>query len=314
MNVFLIILVLVSLFIYNVIQSVFLLLTPRRFRRKKDITGQKILITGAGNGLGRQLAIQFSKHATCLILLDINKVALKETADSIDSSSRVFIYECDVTNRKMVYAVAKKIKDDIGDVDILVNNAGTVCGKSFIDLPDEKILKTMDVNAISHFWLCKSFLPSMMARNSGHIVTIASLAGHMGNARLTDYSASKCAAIGFSECLEIEMRSKNLDGIKVTIVCPSFMTTGLFEGVKLTMGKPLTPEYAAEEVVHGVLEERETIFLPHFFGYMLMLKQLSPRWLIVTFLELSNNLTAMENFKGRSSLTSDATSELANNT
>lgn len=153
MNIFLIGITLASIFIYNVIQSFFLLLIPRRFRRKKAITGQKVLITGAGNGLGRQLAIKFSKHSTCLILLDIDKKALEETAKIVDSSSRVFIYECDITNRKTVYAVADKIKDDVGDVDILINNAGVVCGKSLIDLPDEKIVKTMEVNAISHFWV-----------------------------------------------------------------------------------------------------------------------------------------------------------------
>lgn len=153
MNLFLVVITLASIFIYDVIQSFFLLLIPRRFRRKKDITGQKVLITGAGNGLGRQLAIKFSKHSTCLVLLDIDKKALEETAKLVDSSSRVFIYECDITNRKIVYAVADKIKGDVGDIDILINNAGVVCGKSLIDLPDEKIVKTMEVNAISHFWV-----------------------------------------------------------------------------------------------------------------------------------------------------------------
>lgn len=157
MNTFLIIVNLVSLFIYNVFESVFLLLTPRKLRRRKNLAGEKVLITGAGSGLGRQIAIQFSKHSTCLALLDINKEALKETAELIDSCSRVFTYQCDVTNRKLVYGVAEKIKDDIGDVDILVNNAGVVCGKSLIDLPDEEIMKTMEVNVISHFWVSCAF-------------------------------------------------------------------------------------------------------------------------------------------------------------
>lgn len=158
MNPFLIVMTLITLFICDVIQSFFLLLTPRRFRRKKEITGQKVLITGAGNGLGRQLAIKFSKHSTCLILLDIDKKALEETAEMVDSSSRVFIYECDITNRKTVYAVAEMIKDDVGDIDILINNAGIVCGKSLIDLPDEKIVKTMEVNVISHFWVSDTLI------------------------------------------------------------------------------------------------------------------------------------------------------------
>lgn len=158
MNTFLFTVTVVSLFFYNIAQAVVLFLTPRRFRKKKDITGQKILITGAGSGLGRHLAIEFSRHATSLILLDINKKALQDTARLLDPKSRVFIYECDITNRKMMYAVANIIKIDVGDVDILVNNAGVVNGQCLLDLQDEKVTKTVEVNALSHFWVSNAFI------------------------------------------------------------------------------------------------------------------------------------------------------------
>lgn len=155
MNTLVMVVSLVSLFIYHVLHNVFRFLMPKSLRKKKDISRQKVLITGAGNGLGRQLALQFSELSTCLVLLDIDEEALRQTARLIvrNSGSRVLIYKCDVSDRKMVYAVAKKIKDDVGDIDILVNNAGVVCGKSLIDLPDEKIQKTLEVNAIAHFWV-----------------------------------------------------------------------------------------------------------------------------------------------------------------
>lgn len=82
--------------------------------------------------------------------------------------------------------------------------------------------------------ICKSFLPSMMAKNKGHIVTISSIAGRAGSPKLTDYCASKFAAIGFIEALELELRAKMLDGIKFTIVCPSHFDSGLFEGLRVT--------------------------------------------------------------------------------
>lgn len=299
MNLFLLQLCCYALLLIHFLKSFVLCFVPRRFRSKKDIKLQRILITGAGSGVGRQLAIQFSKHSTCLILLDINKESLLYTEKLLDRQSSVFIYQCDVSDRKMVYKVADTIKKEVGDVDILVNNAGIVSGKCLLDLPDEKIIKTIEVNTLGHFWMCKSFLPAMMARNKGHIVSIASILGKSGGPRLTDYCASKFAAIGFAESLELELREKDLDGIKITIVCPSHIDTGLFDGMNVIIGGVMTPEYVAEEVVAGVLQEQEIIYLPHFFKFLYMQKEIFPRWLLNWTHKESGTIRAMENFTGR---------------
>lgn len=292
---------LTSLYIYHVFHSVFRFLMPKSLRKKKDISRQKVLITGAGSGLGRQLALQFSELSTCLVLLDIDEESLRQTARLIvrSAGSRVLTYQCDVSDRRMVYAVAKRIKDDVGDIDILVNNAGIVSGKSLIDLPDEKIQKTMEVNSIAHFWICKSFLPSMMAKNKGHIVTVASIAGFTGLPKLTDYCASKHAAVAFAESLELELRSKNLDGIKVTVVCPSHINTELFEGMNIGFGGVATAEEVAKITIDGVLEEKELVIYPSLFHFLLFLKIISPRWLVVRFYEYTGGINAMEKFRGK---------------
>ncbi|GBO39435.1 Retinol dehydrogenase 10-B, partial [Araneus ventricosus] len=80
--------------------------------------------------------------------------------------------------------------------------------------------------------MCKAFLPEMMQSNKGHIVSIASLAGVSGLPNLTDYCASKFAAVGFMESLKLELDAQKKDGIKLTLVCPSLISTGLFEGTK----------------------------------------------------------------------------------
>lgn len=140
------------LIFYHLATSVLTFFIPKSMR-KKNIRGQRVLITGAGSGLGRELAIEFSKHAACLILVDINRQSLLQTEKLLDRCSPVFIYVCDVTDYKKVYEMAEKVKKDAGDVDILVNNAGVVNGKYLLDLPEEKIVKTMEVNALAHFWV-----------------------------------------------------------------------------------------------------------------------------------------------------------------
>lgn len=113
---------------------------------------------------------------------DINKDGLEETGQMVRRMGAMCsTYICDVSNRNAVYETAKKVKDDAGPVSILINNAGIVTGTRFIDTQDEKLIKTMEVNAMSHFWTCKAFLPDMMESNHGHIVAIASVAGLNGN-------------------------------------------------------------------------------------------------------------------------------------
>ena len=120
----------------------------------------------------------------------------------------------------------------MGDVDILVNNAGIVTGKKFLDATDGAIEKTFQVNTLAHFWLGKAFLPSMIDKNHGHVVTIASMAGIFGMAGLCDYCASKYAAVGFDESLRNELVAMAKDGIHTTVVCPYFINTGMFDGVQ----------------------------------------------------------------------------------
>ena len=81
--------------------------------------------------------------------------------------------------------------------------------------------------------MAKAFLPAMLERNQGHIVTVSSIAGLFGNTGLVDYCASKFAAVGFNEALSLELTKLGKDGVKTTIVCPYLMNTGMFEGVKV---------------------------------------------------------------------------------
>jgi all-trans-retinol dehydrogenase (NAD+) len=136
------------------------------------------------------------------------------------------------SSQELVYSTAKKVTADLGDCTILINNAGIVTGKSILDVEDSKASLTLGVNTESHFWTVKAFLPHMIATDNGHIVTIASAAGLVGVAGLCDYCASKFGARGFNEALRLELRKMKKYNVHTLSVCPYFINTGMFDGVK----------------------------------------------------------------------------------
>ncbi|XP_004602588.1 short-chain dehydrogenase/reductase family 16C member 6 [Sorex araneus] len=273
-------------------------------RRKKDVTGEIVLITGAGSGLGRSLAIKFAKLGAILVLWDINEEGNMETCRMIKASGapKVFAYKCDCSNRQEVYRVADQVKRDVGDVTILINNAGVVTGKLFLDIPDHMIEKTFSVNVLSHFWTYKAFLPAMIKANHGHLVCISSAAGNVGTSTLSDYSASKFAAFGFAESIFLELALLLKKDIKTTIVCPYFIKTGMFAGCtcKYPLLLPLLEqEYVAQIVVNGILEEKVYLIIPKLLSFALVLKQIiSPKMIIALSKYLGMDI-CMTSFTGR---------------
>ncbi len=138
----------------------------------------------------------------------------------------------------------------------MINNAGIVNGKKLLANEDYKMIeKTIAVNTTSHHYTVKEFLPEMMRKNEGHIVSIASMAGHFGVNGLVDYCASKFGAVGFNESLRLELRSSR-SKVKTTCICPFYINTGMFDGVKskFPILLPILEEsYAARRIVNAVL-------------------------------------------------------------
>lgn len=214
---------------------------------------KNVLITGGAGGIGRLVAEEMAADGATVILWDLNKEKLKEAKKSIQKAGgRVYTHVCDVTDSKLVYKTVEQVKRDCGNVDILINNAGVVTGKAFWDLTEEDIRNTMDVNVMAMFWTVRAVLPDMIDQNSGHIVTISSAAGIVGATKLTDYNASKFAAFGFDESLRMEFK-KNKMNIRTTVVCPYFINTGMFKGVK-TRFSWLLPILEEKEVAHKIVK------------------------------------------------------------
>lgn len=225
-----------------------------------------VLVTGGASGIGYLMAKKFSSEGAKVVVWDVNQQGLEKLESEFKAEGKAIMVEkVDLTSREAIEAAAIHLAAKMGPLDILVNNAGIVSGKTFLECSPEQIKRTMDVNINSHFWTVRSFLPSMIARKSGHVVTIASMAGHMGVPGLADYAASKFAAVGFDESLRVEMK-KAKTGVKTTCVCPYYISTGMFEGVKGRFSflfPILTPDYVAQEIVSAVKRGDEALYMPY---------------------------------------------------
>jgi all-trans-retinol dehydrogenase (NAD+) len=246
-----------------------------------DVRGRITLITGAAAGIGRLLASDLSARGAIPVLWDLDEErlgpVLKEVHGLTGGQGRG--YACDVSDREAVYATAERVRSEVGDPDIVVNNAGVVSGAPLLEIPDEQIRRTFEVNTLGLFWVTKAFLPAMVARDRGHVVTMASAAGLVGVARQTDYSASKHAAVGFNESLRVELR-KIAPGVMTTVVCPYYIDTGMFEGVRtrLPLLLPILRQQDVARKIAGAIEQdRRLLVLPPAVHLLPLLRVLPPR-------------------------------------
>lgn len=248
-------------------------------RKQLSLKNQTCLVTGAAAGIGREIAREFAKKGANLVLWDVNTEGIKETRRQIESSfpsTRVASFSVDLQDRENIYAVAQQVLAQ-GPVNVVVNNAGIQSGGLFLQVPDSNIIRTMNVNALSHVWTMKAFLPSMIQRNSGHICSIASVAGLLGAPGMVDYSTSKFAAVGFLDALRLELKKIGASGVTTTLVCPAHVKTELFKEYRsIWLAPSLTPEEVASEAVNAI-ERRDEVLLMPISSYLgVALKALAP--------------------------------------
>ena len=267
----------------------------------QNFQNKNIVITGGASGIGRLMAISLANKGANVILLDINKENLDKVVGEITSSGKKSAgYICDVGNYKEVEEVKNKISKEHGFVEILVNNAGVITGKYFLDTTPEEIEKTMRVNALAGMWTTKVFLPEMIEKNKGHLVNIASSAGMVGVAKMTDYAASKFAHIGFDESLRMELKQMKKN-IHTTIVIPYFINTGMFDGVKSRFSflLPILDENkVTNKIVRAIEKKKQRVITPPMV-YTLFPLRLLPvpifDW-VANFMGIN---ATMKNFVGR---------------
>jgi all-trans-retinol dehydrogenase (NAD+) len=267
-----------------------------------DFKNKTVLITGAASGIGRLMAQKVAARGGELFLWDIDQKGLDSLkAELQQDGSAVTTYICDLTDRSAIQKTSAAVLKNCGAIDILINNAGIVSGKPCLEASDAEILHTFEVNTLAHFWIIRIFLPGMIERNSGHIVTIASAAGLLGTPKLADYSSSKFAAVGMMESLRLELRRLK-SGVKTTIVCPYYIDTGMFAGVKTrfpSLLPILKPEYVTHRIMKAIQKNKQRLIMPRFVMtlYPARLLPVSIFDFLVDFFGINHT---MDEFKGRS--------------
>ena len=241
-----------------------------------ELKGKTALITGGAGGLGLATARALGREGSRVALWDINGKKINDAvsalrADGITATG----WELDVTDPAAVRAGAISLEREFGPIDILDNNAGVHTPGDFLSATDADIKRQVDVNLNSYFHCARAFVPGMAARNSGHVIMIASAAGLLGVPGMAAYSATKHAVIGFAESLRLELRRDGKTGVGFTIVCPSFIDTGMFPDTKPPLFTPwLKPEVLAEKIVAAIKADRLYVREPAMVKLIPLLKAL----------------------------------------
>lgn len=216
----------------------------------ESLQGKVALVTGAGKGIGKAIAIALAKEGAPVGLIARSEKDVQAVADDIKAMGGKAAYAtADVSNRAEVEAAVKKLEDALGPIDILINNAGTGTFGKFLELDPEVWEAQIKVNVFGVYYTTRAVLPSMIERKTGDIVNISSTAGKSGSAVTSAYSASKFAVFGLSESLMQEVRKHN---IRVTALAPSTVVTELAYSADLIKGDPervMHPEDFAELVI-----------------------------------------------------------------
>ena len=215
-----------------------------------------VVITGAGSGIGRSLAVQFANLGCHLAIADNSMDTLQETEKLISNiTPNHSIHHLDVSNRHEVQLFADEVIKNHNNIHILINNAGTNIDTLSLRMKNEEWKKVIDINLSSTFYLCKHAMKKMLKNKYGRIVNITSIVGHTGNLGQANYSASKAGMVAMSKSLAIEYAKKN---ITINCVSPGFiqskMTDKIVESIKavLTSRIPMSKLGTGEDVSNTV--------------------------------------------------------------
>ena len=189
--------------------------------------GKRVLITGAGCGLGRALCLEFAARGWQIAVTDVDQNRIRETAALVEQSGgRALVMRLDVTRPDDFVRALKTVKEQWGGIDVLVNNAGVAAAGLMERIPLDRWDWIVGINLKGIIHGCRAFIPLFKEQRGGHIVNVASSAGIASLAEMSSYNVSKAGAISLSETLKIELAGHN---IGVSAVCPTFFRTNLMD-------------------------------------------------------------------------------------
>lgn len=187
--------------------------------------GKNVLITGAGSGLGREMAIYYASQGARVVVADLLIERAEQTVGLLSAGNHIAV-EIDVANVQMWQALAARLRSELGTLQVLINNAGIASSGDFLDTTENEWDRVIAINLTSVQHGCKSMLPLMLGERGGVIINTASFAGLAGAPDTGIYGVAKAAVVAYSEILRGQVYAR---GIHVACLCPSFFKTQLLE-------------------------------------------------------------------------------------
>jgi short-subunit dehydrogenase len=233
---------------------------------------RRVLITGAGSGLGRALAFCFAENGWRVACADIRLDRAKDTVRLItEFGVGAMAVKVDVSDDNSVEEMRDEILAAWDGVDVVINNAGVASAGEVANTSLDDWRWTLNINLMGVVRGCHAFLPTLLEQGSGHIVNIASFAGLANAPRMAAYSASKAGVISLSECLRGELAVAG-SKVGVSVVCPAFFQTNLLENSraaeadkaivkKLMANAPQNADDVAQRIYRGV-QRGDFLILP----------------------------------------------------
>jgi 3-oxoacyl-[acyl-carrier protein] reductase len=201
-----------------------------------DLKNKNALITGAGKGIGKAIAIALAKEGVNVILISRTQLDVEQLAVKIENFGvKSLALTADVSDINSINKAVETALSKFKTIDILINNAGIASFGKFLELEPTEWEKIIQVNLMGTYYTTRAVLPNMIERQTGDIINISSTAGLNGNALTSAYSASKFAVLGLTDSLMQEMRKHN---IRVTALTPSTVATDMAKDLNLTDGNP----------------------------------------------------------------------------
>lgn len=313
-----------EIFLSIVICFVVSVLVRRRYRKIFQFHNRVAVITGGASGIGLSTSIALLKQGCHVVVWDKNAYLFSEVREELEDASELHgctqftFIQVDISNESQVMDAMKFTerwiqRNQLRDVSILVNNAGIVYDSNIEQCESHVFEDTMMVNAVGPMHITQLFMNKFIqdSAESKCVFFVSSLIGYLPASHLSAYSASKAALTSFAACLRVEMKSKMHNHVNICCLCPQYVNTGMFEGVRSDQSigsrmrnwlfPPNSPCQIAETILYQIQHGIEHLILPRVMHLVIPFLFSLPIWLFDWTVMQIGGKDGMDGFRGRGS-------------